>query len=381
MSLEAFIDIRFGDPVLSISLDFEGLLYGSMTGRLLYHNFATGDEKALREVSEECIRGVWLGPNRTVYAAVGDLSMMVYNNIQSSAPQIFKYDRDHNPTVCPSTQVITFEDQSCLLQLEQPLGTTSAGSSSYVTGLLLKNFCTNISTELIQMPLPQQCVPMDFDGQRLLLLEYTATGHRALYLFDFKTRLKSPVIGSLAKSQGHLSFALLAGEKFVFVMERRKVMVKGLGSSDHPKVIGQTRNDIVACSLVGVQMPRVRRSSFSQPHDGGDGNLNDARVDMRRHTEEVEEMTEKPLYSKLFILTADSQGLLQVWEESGPVESIRISECRELTPEYQRVDYFSMGYPYVITAFGPRLAVSTDHGVLVFKSKVLEAQQVLNLEI
>ena len=380
MSLEAFIDIRFGDPVLALALDFDGLVYGSMTGRLLYHHFSSAEEKTLREVSEECIRGVWLGGNRSLYAAIGDLSMLLYPDLGASAPQAqnYRYEREHSAPVCAATQVITFEDVSCLLQLEQQ-GPAAAENSRYVTGLMLKNFLTNVSTELIPLPLPTQCVPMDFDGERLLLLEYSPTGIRSLSLFDFRTRSKLPVFPRLTKSQGHLSFALLAGERFFYVMERRKLLVRSLtNTEERPRLLGQTKHDVVACTLVGVPVSRARRGSFSRPEGE---NLNEAQLDVRRHSEEGEEVTEKPQYSKLFILTADAQGLLQIWEESGPVESIHISECRELTREYQRMDYFSMGYPYVIAAFGPRLAVSTDHGVLVFKSKILEAQQVLRLDI
>lgn len=364
--------------MLAMALDFDGLVYGSMTGRLLYHHFSSAEEKTLREVSEECIRGVWLGGNRSLYAAVGDLSVLMFPDLGATAPQAqnYRYEREHSAPVCAATQVITFEDVSCLLQLEQQ-GPAAAENSRYTTGLMLKNFLTNVSTELIPLPLPQHCVPMDFDGERLLLLEYSPVGVRALSLFDFRTRSKLPVIPRLTKAQGHLSFALLAGDRFIYVMERRKLLVRSLGNiEERPRLLGQTKHDVVACTLVGVPVARARRGSFSRPE-----NLNDAQLDVRRHSEEAEEMTEKPLYSKLFILTADAQGLLQVWEESGPVESIRISECQELTREYQRVDYFSMGYPYVIAAFGPRLAVSTDHGVLVFKSKILEAQQVLQLDI
>ena len=381
MSLEAFIDIRFGDPVLAMAMDFDGLVYGSMTGRLLYHHFSTAEEKTLREVSEECIRGVWLSGNHSLYAAVGDLSMLVYPDLSLSMPQAisYRYERSHNTNICAATQVITFEDVSCLLQLEQQSLTSEDDKSGYLTGLQLKNFYTNVATELIPVPLPSHCVPMDFDGERLLLLEYSPTGIRTLSVFDFRTRSKVPIFTNMTKSQGHLSFAYLAGDRLFYVMERRKLLVRSLSrGEDRPRLLGQTRCDIVACSLVGIPVPRLHRGSFSPE---ADGNLNDAQIDVRRHSEEIEEVTEKPLYSKLFILTADSQGLLQIWEESGPVESIRISDCRELTKEYQRMEYFSMGYPYVLAAFGPRLAVSTDHGVLVFKSKVLEAQQVLRFDI
>ena len=57
MSLEAFIDIRFGDPVVSLSLNSDGLVYGSMMGRILYYNFSTREERVINELSDEFISG------------------------------------------------------------------------------------------------------------------------------------------------------------------------------------------------------------------------------------------------------------------------------------------------------------------------------------
>lgn len=78
---------------------------------------------------------------------------------------------------------------------------------------------------------------------------------------------------------------------------------------------------------------------------------------------------------KTVIVTADVSGCVCVWESTGVIDVIKISELPQLTPKYQKAQYFSMGYPYVIQAFGPRIAISTDLGVLVIKSKALESIQ------
>lgn len=62
MSLEAFIDIRFGDPVLALTLNAEGLAYGTALGRILYFNFLAREENVISEFSEEYIRGAYLSP-------------------------------------------------------------------------------------------------------------------------------------------------------------------------------------------------------------------------------------------------------------------------------------------------------------------------------
>ena len=73
----------------------------------------------------------------------------------------------------------------------------------------------------------------------------------------------------------------------------------------------------------------------------------------------------------MIVLTADYGGAICVWETTGLAESIHISELQEITQEYRQTLYFSMGYPYYISAHGNRIAISTDLGVLVVRSNYL----------
>jgi hypothetical protein len=59
------------------------------------------------------------------------------------------------------------------------------------------------------------------------------------------------------------------------------------------------------------------------------------------------------------------------------VEEILIRNLPQLTERYQKMQYFSLGFPYYIEAFGPRLAISTDLGVLLIRSRELELQSQL----
>ena len=80
MSLEAFIDIRFGDPVFAMSMNTEGLAYGSALGRILYYSFDSREEVTVSEFSEEHIRGCYLSEDNTLYVAIGDLKGMIVFN-------------------------------------------------------------------------------------------------------------------------------------------------------------------------------------------------------------------------------------------------------------------------------------------------------------
>lgn len=80
MSLECFIDIRFGDPVFALTMNSTSLAYGSALGRILYYNFITSEENTVSEFSEEHIRGVFLNEDNVLFACIGDLKGIIIIN-------------------------------------------------------------------------------------------------------------------------------------------------------------------------------------------------------------------------------------------------------------------------------------------------------------
>jgi hypothetical protein len=77
MSLKAFVDIRFGDPVTALSINSYAVAYGTTTGRLVHFNFEAQIEKVLDEISEEVIRGLWLTEENILYVTIGDLKCVI----------------------------------------------------------------------------------------------------------------------------------------------------------------------------------------------------------------------------------------------------------------------------------------------------------------
>lgn len=71
MSLAGFLDFRFGDPITSLSLNNDALVYGTIMGRILFYNIRTGLEKALAEACEAGVFGIWVDGDYSVYSAVG----------------------------------------------------------------------------------------------------------------------------------------------------------------------------------------------------------------------------------------------------------------------------------------------------------------------
>lgn len=168
MILVSFIDIRFGDPALCLSMTSQSIVYGSAFGRILYHNFVTYQEEIICEFSEECTKGIYIARDSIIYAAVGDLyNLVAFIGGNTNNPVLaVSHDRQHTNDTCHDTQVLMHQDKVCLIHIPK--------DSSDELRLKSIIYITQISTETRIAyeidPIPIYSVPLFYDGNRLLLL-------------------------------------------------------------------------------------------------------------------------------------------------------------------------------------------------------------------
>lgn len=169
MALEAFIDIRFGDPVVSLTLTYQALAYGSTAGRILYYNFYSKEEKVLNEVSEEYIPGIWLSYDNTLYAAIGDQKALIVSAPEAPRPQkqYILHEKLHNSIACEYTQVKMYKDSVLLFSLSAP-AEHSDSANDLASPLYVTHLADQVKQQFEGMRFPHGCVPFDFNGEKLL---------------------------------------------------------------------------------------------------------------------------------------------------------------------------------------------------------------------
>lgn len=371
MSLEAYIDIRFGDPVLSLDMNYEGLVYGSMMGRILYYHFYSNNEVVINEFSDECVRGLWISYDNSIYAAIGDLKCLVISDAETGYPikSIVNHQKLHSNQTCPHTQVMMHKDMILLFTLEHPnekdLPMATSTNSIYMTQV-----STQIQTVLEAVKFPAYTMPYDFDGKRLIWMEWTDSNLPSLHLLELSNEPTHTPIELPANRNSRVGFVRYFNDKLVYVYNWTSVNLMDI-SGKHIKSLGSHKYDIAALCVVRDTLPARRAGSRVARVRGG---LDEARVENSPVVEE-EEHSHHVRQKHRHIITVDIKGTIHIWHENGLAETILISQLAELTPKYQHAHYFSMGYPYVVCSFGPRIAISTDIGVLVIKSKYLETLQ------
>ena len=371
MSLEAFIDIRFGDPVLAMGLNYDSVVYGSAVGRVLHYSFESQTERVIKEVCEECVRGIWLSLDSTTYLAIGDLKciVIVHPGAVNMSLQLIHHERVHSISNCPYTQVLMFEDNVCIAVLEPQSEFASLAAPSYTCSL----FVTNLNSQTTKMysngKFSMESVLLDFDGSRLLWVEWVDVGIRSLHIFFFSMNENRTLLSGLRKSFGEITFGRLLSDRILLVLDSHKCLLLDINSDSQQELL-RADSEVIAMTAFEQNVPS-RNSVLQNSHSLIKGEV---QPDSMLALEEESKTRAQNL--KTIVIAVCVTGRVLTFENGTLMEEIAFSGLMELTARYQHAQYFSMGYPYVVVAFGPRIAISTDLGVLVLRSRYLESVSV-----
>lgn len=348
MSLEAFIDIRFADPVLCLALTTDALAYGTALGRILYYNLNGKEEVTISEFSEECIRGIHLAEN-TLYAAVGDLKGLTIRNIDTidRSMSIVSHDKEHTAQSCYNTQVMMHQDCVCLFSCWQKSDEMNISATEL---FYLNHLSSDVKLLCDGLALLPSSIPFDFDGRRLLWLEIHNNQDRLMKIYNL-TSSTCDLMKIFNQQYGAISQAKLFDDSIILVKNHRSIIILDISTGSERHTLGQHKNDIIALDAVEF-LPRER-------------NLHDTSLNQNKNEDMVSMST------KRIVITMDVAGFICIWENGGLMETIRIQELEELTTKYRKMQYFAMGYPYVLKTCSNRIAISSDFGVLVIKSRHL----------
>lgn len=165
---------------------------------------------------EEIIRGIHILPNLHCYITVGDYQGLNMD-MQRREWDVIRYDRrPHNPTLCSSTIALLKKEKVLLLTVaptqnkDLVIDITTKKNSLYLVDLQGQEVTHH------NVDMPQLCVPFDYDGTRLLLLEYLKGGKKQLLIYDFGKQ-QMELVYAIPQCVEFVSFGRLAGNFLVFV--------------------------------------------------------------------------------------------------------------------------------------------------------------------
>ncbi|CAG9319303.1 unnamed protein product [Blepharisma stoltei] len=340
------IETRFGDPVFSMDIYGNQLVYGTALGQIGSFNIESFDLIMLTEMTEECVRGIFISDDHVIYAAVGDLYVLVLfkNENDEWGMDEIKYEgREHSSLLCTYSQIIQHKGKICIFVIDNDKEILSSIRSDGKSKVLIINAISNEHEEYQGICFPKSSIPLDFDGQRLLWIEEFPR-HRELKLTTFNP-LSHYKCKHLDKHFGHLSQPFLLQDSMIFVHNYKEIKSMDLLSGEFTAIIGIHSEDIVC--IFPILFPSQVNPNGNEENEG--------------HL----------LTSRGIVIAADKKGIICLWQDGNLLEKIDLC-CLEGFEVEARDRLFGMGYPYVIRAGGIWIAVSTDIGIIILKSNYLK---------
>lgn len=235
MEFISFREIRFADPVTAIKLSSSYLFYGTAMGRLVFYCIKDKTETVPLEYLQELIRGISHSKDgEKLYISVGDIEGIVYD-AKTLSPEctiqlIDQPDHEDHKLIWERSYTMLHENMNWILsiKLSNEKISTEHGEAKPIT---LADFDTQIVDQKGEFEFDNNSVPFDFDGNRLLWLNYESKSQRIIYLYDMKNDEKTEIM-DLKNSDGLIYHMKLYKNKLIYVRNTKEIVIHNMDTAD-----------------------------------------------------------------------------------------------------------------------------------------------------
>ena len=164
----------------------------------------------------------------------------------------------------------------------------------------------------------------------------------------------------LKNSDGLVYHVKLFKDKVIYVRNTKEVMVIDTETLDL-KFVGKASNQILALHVYDTAVTAYDREVLQRE------GVEASKVIEDEENKEGHGTTNKDDYR---IVTIDSKGKINLFiheRENDTKHVFDIKKSEGFPEELLKKDFFSMGYPYLITAYYDLIAFSSDYGICLFK--------------
>ena len=330
-SLIKHIKINNSDPICSIDLNEELLLFGTMLGYCGY--FLIKPEEKLIKISEredEHISATQIRNNK-LYIVVGDEKVIIAekSDKKNIIDEIYNYEDDSDHfKVCEKTFCMLKNNFLFSIELKIPEEGEQKASKNQCDWRI-KNL-EKRKTHKGNIEISDFWAPFDYDGNFLIFLEFLDGGKRTFDIYSLYDEKFLKQINLEKENIGHISHAKFFGEsKNIFLVHSYEICQIRDFNFKLIKEFQHKGNEIIACDI------------YLNKKENIEVILLDINCDVYLYKEKNDE--EKYLFNLHKLYCIDQQFKLQ--------------------------KFFSMGYPYFIKIHKKLIAITTDQGCFLLKEE------------
>ena len=374
--LEETFLLRYSDPINSIALTDDYLLFGSMIGKVILYNISTKKTKKLFEMTSENIMGCSLeariGNKKIFYVLIGDESVVSLqekesknNELEIESNTINNYDiKENHITNCSQAFTMLWKNKSLILYLYHAKEHDEKICKYPTSYCLLTYSIKNIQNELIEegsIDMSNYSVPLDFKYNRFLYLEYIAKEKRDLCLYLFKGKESNKkLLMNLDKNFGHISFAKILIRNLILIVRNYNI-IEIYNIDNEPQLIANYNNESEINAI-----------------DFYEANINESNASIKEDDSMISaKIKEEQLYYIVFIDVNENIIELKFKyninnkDEQELKVNIKknLKDIKKINEEYKNKALFNLDFPYYIKNSPNYIVVTTDITCFLLKKQ------------
>ena len=372
--LEETFNLRYSDPINSIALTDDNLLFGSMIGKVVLYNISTRKTKRLYEMTNESISGCSLdskiGDKKIFYVSIGDESVISLqekinenNDIEIQSNTINNYDTQQNHMLnCNQAFTMLWKNKLLIIFLYHAKEHDEQICTYSTSYCLVTYSIKNIQNELMEegkIDMSNYSVPFDFRYNCFLFLEYQKD-LRNLSLFTFKGKdSNKKIFMSFRKEDGHISFAKILNKNIILIV-RNSSLIEIYNIEDNYQLIGEFNNDSEINAI-----------------DFYDTINNESSSSIKVENDSILSAKLKEEQCCYIIFFDENQNIIELEfkynltnknkQKLNIVIKMNINDIKGITDEIKNKGLFNLDFPYYIKNSPNYIAITTDQACFLLK--------------
>ena len=368
IKLLKFIDLRYADPISSMDLTDDYLLFGTMLGSTKYYNINQNKLISLSEIQDENISGVKIYQN-DLYICIGDFKIIIYNLNKNDINQIPEYTESKN---YDSEEKHNQKCLNCLTMLNDKylirtyINFPSKPNDVPITEdveISIKNIINHDSNdnnnEEIEgkINMSNYSVPFDFDGKNYIFIDFIKPNERSFNVYNLidKTQIKFTIEEKFKEEKiGHISHLKVIKDDLLFIVRDYNICETRDYNLELKKQLNIKASEILAYDLI---------------LDKNDNNINNENDDEISEKDRQIKNEKKDIESlSIILLDLDCNIFLYNYKED-KCELLFNLEHDELgiDKDIKGQRFFLFGYPYFIKFTKKFIAISSDYGCILLQ--------------
>ena len=363
LSLEETFLLRYSDPINSISLTDNYLLFGSMIGKVLLYNISKKHFFQLYELANENIMGTSLendiNGKIVHYVAIGDETVVSIiekdeeKNIETNT--IYNYDeKDNHDTYCPNNFTLLWKNKALIINLYTNKDYDEEFETKNNSYILLTYEIEDKNKNLTEegsIEMSNYSVPFDFKDNIFLFLEHNPNEKRDISIYEFKEsnkENKKKVLNTLDKNFGHISFLKILNKNLLLLV--------------------RNYNQI---EIYNIENEFKKISSYNNNYEINDIGF----YEIKNNEDEKEEndTNDKKQYNIIFIDVEQNICEFKFKNElNNKLEkafNINVKDINGISNELKNKGLFDLDFPYYIKNSPNFIAITTDQACFLFRKE------------